>query len=83
MGNSKCRGCGAEITFVRTTAGRLMPCDPPLVPYWARAGAPGKVVTIGGRVVSCDFEGARDKVTGCGRVSHFATCPAARRFKRE
>ena len=82
MGKSKCRGCGAEILFVPTVAGKLMPCDPCPVPYWPREGAPGKIVTMDGRVVSCDLEGPREKAR-FGRVSHFATCPAARRFKRE
>ena len=43
---SVCRGCGAEIVWVKTTAGKSMPCNPGAVPFWARPGAPGKVVTL-------------------------------------
>lgn len=82
MGISKCRACGANLIYIRTAAGKHMPCDPPLVPYWPREGAPGKIVTMDGRVVSCDLEGPRDKVR-FGRVSHFATCPEAGRFRRK
>ena len=73
---SVCRGCGAEIVWVKTTAGKSMPCNPGAVPFWARPGAPGKVV-------SCDFIGERDRVSGFGYVSHFSTCPKAKEFKRK
>lgn len=46
---SVCRGCGAEIVWVKTTAGKSMPCNPGAVPFWARPGAPGKVVTLLGK----------------------------------
>ena len=81
MGISKCRGCGANLIYIKTAAGKHMPCDPPLVPYWPREGGPGRIVTMDGRVVACDLEGPREKAR-FGRVSHFATCPAAGRFKR-
>lgn len=35
---SVCRGCGAEIVWVKTEAGKSMPCDPGAVPFWARPG---------------------------------------------
>ena len=60
-----------------------MPCNPGAVPFWARTGAPGKVVTPLGKVVSCDFTGERDQVSGFGYVSHFSTCPKAKKFKRK
>lgn len=44
MSRGRCRGCGAEIEWVKTAAGKSMPCDPQLVPYWERVGAAGKVV---------------------------------------
>lgn len=78
-----CRGCGAEIVWVKTEKGKSMPCNPQLVPFWERPGAPGKVVLQqSGRVISCDFSGPRDEVTGFGYTSHFSTCPKSRQFKR-
>lgn len=44
MSNSRCRGCGAEIVFVKSEKGKFIPCDPKMVPYWERPGAAGKVV---------------------------------------
>ena len=70
--------------MVKTAAGKSMPCDPRLVPYWERPGAAGKVVLQrSGKVVSCDFEGPRDELTGFGYISHFSTCPQARGFRRK
>lgn len=81
MGRSKCKGCGAEIVWIKTDKGKSMPCDPDPVPYWERRGAPGKVVTPNGIVVSCDFEGPRETSTGIGYVFHFSTCPKANDFR--
>ena len=67
---SVCRGCGAEIVWVKTTAGKSMPCNPGAVPFWARPGAPGKVVTLLGKVVSCDFIGERDRLRVCVPFQH-------------
>ena len=79
MSNGICRGCGANIVWVKTAAGKNMPCDPWPVPYWERAGATGKVVLQpSGKVVSCDFE-----LTGFGYISHFSTCPQAKGFRRK
>ena len=81
--SAKCKGCGAEIVFVRTENGKMMPCNPRLVPYWERQGAKGKILNDQGRVVSCDFHGEREKLMGFGHMPHFSTCAAAKRFRRE
>lgn len=78
----KCKGCGAEIKWIKTTAGKSMPCDAALVPYWEKPGAAGKIVTPNGEVISCEFEGAPAKTTGLGYIPHWGTCPAAGGFKR-
>ena len=83
MSYGKCRGCGAEIAWIKTRSGKSMPCDPRLEPYWARKGAKGKILTPNGDVVSCDFEGNLSEATGVGYVPHFATCPNADSFRRK
>ena len=84
MSSSVCRGCGAEIVFVKTEAGKFMPCNVKMVPYWERSGAAGKVVLQrNGKVISCDFEGPRDELTGFGYISHFSTCPKAKGFRKK
>ena len=72
-----CKSCGAEIIWVKIAGGNRMPCDPDLVPYWAKPKAKGKVVTPNGEVLSCDFDGDLQQATGLGYVSHWATCPYA------
>lgn len=79
---ARCKACGAEIVWIDTPAGKKIPCDVKLVAYWERKGAPGKVVTPNGEVLSADFKGKLDKVTGIGCVPHWATCPAADQFRR-
>ena len=41
---AKCKGCGAEITWIKTSGGKSIPCDPDQVMYWAKPKAKGKVV---------------------------------------
>ena len=77
-----CRGCGAPILWITTPGGKSMPCDPKPVVYWRRRGAPEKIVTQNGEVVSADLNGMPGLETGVGYVSHFATCPRARDFQR-
>ena len=82
MKRGKCHGCGAEVLWIETPAGKNMPCNPKPVPYWVRPKAPGKIVTQHGQVISCDLEGDSQTITGLGYIAHWATCPAAKKFKR-
>ena len=75
---SICKGCGAEIEWVRMKSGKAMPIDPEPV-----------FVTEGGNQVFITDEG--DTITGtkseantgeAAFVPHWATCPAYKRFKR-
>lgn len=77
----KCRGCGAEIIWIKTLGGKSMPCDPEQVMYWEKAKAKGKVVTPNGEVLSCEFSGDLNNATGMGYVSHWSTCPKATDFR--
>lgn len=78
----KCRGCGAPIVWIGTPGGKAMPCDANPVVYRERAGASGKIVTPNGEVLSCDLDVDSDEATGIGYVSHFSTCPQAKKFRR-
>ena len=80
---TKCRGCGAPIIFIKTLAGKQMPCDPQQVPCWRKVRGSGKVVTLAGEVISCEFDGPRSTVSGFGYVSHFSTCPQANSFRKK
>lgn len=82
MSMGTCRGCGAKVKWIKTLAGKNMPCDPTGVPYWENVNGTGKIVLSDGRVVSCDLEGDPVTMSGYGWVSHFSTCPNADRFRR-
>lgn len=80
---STCKACGAPIVWIKTEPPRMKwePCDEGLVPYKRVEKGREKVITDRGQVISCTFEfdGEPD---GLARISHFATCPAADRFRR-
>ena len=73
----KCRGCGAPIVWIKTLGGKPMPCDPDQVLYRARAGAPGKIVTPNGDVLSCDLDADPEEATGSD--TSLISVPAHRR----
>ena len=75
---ARCKGCGAEIIWIKTKRGKSMPVDEKPVPYYK--GTKDKIVTEDGDVISCDLNGT--EFLGFGYVSHFVTCPKADRFRR-
>ena len=79
---AKCKECGKEIRWIKTTAGKAMPVDPKLVPYWVTAGGTDRIVTTEGKTLSCAWKGDRRDITGMGYVPHWATC-AARQTERK
>lgn len=78
----KCRKCGKEIIFIKTSAGKSMPCDAGQVMYWADRKGKARIVTPNGEVVACRLEGDLQTATGVGYTSHFATCPNAAEFRK-
>lgn len=80
---ARCKGCGAEILWIKTAGGKSIPCDPALVRYKEAPGAKGKIVTAGGTVVSAELNVPADEATGIGHISHWATCPVANKFRRK
>ena len=79
---SKCRSCGAEVTWIRMASGKKMPCDAAPVMYWAKMGGTEKIVTPNGEVISCELQGDVKEATGLGYISHFSTCPYADKHRR-
>ena len=70
---SKCRSCKAEINFVRTEKGKLLPIDPVAVPYGNIA------VTADGDPPSAHF--VKPSMERNFRA-HFATCPEAAKHRK-
>lgn len=79
---AKCKSCGNPLIWVQLKSGKMHPCDPALVQFWANPNARGSVVTQQGEVVHCDFDGPLEEMTDVGYISHFATCPNAAQHRR-
>ena len=77
---SKCKACGAEIVWIRMTGGKMMPCDAQKIPFRKNfASGELSLVLPDGRVVRGDLDLESEEF---GYQSHFATCPAANKFRR-
>lgn len=75
-----CANCGCRILWVRTKAGKNMPCNPEMISYKrpsAGIKAKEKIVTPEGEVVSAD-KVSGEQAEGVGYISHFATCTRRR-----
>ena len=79
---AKCRECGKEIRWIKTTAGKAMPVDPEPVTYWAVAGGASRIVTPEGKTLACALKGDLRDVTGLGYVPHWATCAEQQACKK-
>lgn len=77
-----CRACGAPIIWIKTPAGKSMPCNAGGVFYWQKDGGKSRVVTANGEVVSCVLSGDTGEATGIGYIPHWATCKAPEKFRK-
>ncbi len=76
---SRCKSCGAEIIWIKTTAGKSMPCD--AKPILFRPDAEGKQMYVEKDGTVC--KGTPDtSANRTGYISHFATCPNAFMHRR-
>lgn len=77
---AECRSCGAQIIWIKTKAGKAMPCDADKVNYTAVEKGTSVIVTPTGDVVRGEVSENGDK---SGYISHFATCPFANKHRRK
>lgn len=80
---AQCRGCGAEIMFIKTVAGRTMPVDAHSVRF-AKGSGKDAFVLLNGEVVHGTRlkEGQADPNEMIGYISHFATCTTPEAFRK-
>lgn len=83
--NSRCRGCGAEVEWIKTAANRRKtPVDAEPVRVWVVPGGDtflrknGTVVF--GRKVGDAFDNQEAEIVEA-HESHFATCPVGGQFR--
>lgn len=82
---NKCRGCGAQIEWIKTENGKSMPVNPEYIEIDITGPKIITVVTDAGTIelgspvdTACLFQGEN---TVKGRISHFTTCPKAGSFR--
>lgn len=80
---AKCKSCGADIIWIKTAAGKSIPCDSDARTYWKNPHGSDVIVTPNGEVYKADLTGDLAQATGIGYISHFATCPAADKFRKK
>ena len=82
---AKCRGCGEEIIFIKSSAGKFIHCNPSKVIYSNPGKGKARVVTQSGEVVSCTIVADDDtsKAVGVGYIPHWSTCKAASQFRKK
>lgn len=78
----QCRECGCRILWIKTKAGKNMPCDPIMLNYRKENGGKEKIVTQDGEVVSGITGVSTEEADGIGYISHFATCSQPKRFRK-
>ena len=75
-----CWKCKKQILWIRTAAGKNMPCDTRIEYYKAQEGGKDRIVLPSGRVVAGTILGGPEGADGYGYISHFATCEFTQMF---
>ena len=78
---AKCKGCGREIIWIATPAGKSMPCDPRLVYFREDKTVRDRIALKTGAVV-CGTICGQEEATGAGYVPHWSTCLKSGFFRR-
>ena len=82
-GSTRCKKCGKEIRFIRTTSGKYMPCDTDFVYYKEKPEGKDRIVLPNGQIVAGEILKGPEDADGFGYISHFATCEFERKFRRK
>ena len=80
---TKCRSCGAEIVFIKTCAGKSMPCDATPVYYRITGEGGQKIVTPDGIVLTGEVVSNPEDANGYGYTPHWSTCNAPDKFRKK
>lgn len=77
---AKCKKCGEEIIWIRTSRGKAMPCNPKRIPFVRDPMGRFMLVTMNGETVRASIDIESDEY---GYESHWSTCPAADDFRNK
>lgn len=80
----QCKACNQPIVFIKTKAGKKMPCDWQQVAYAQRDDGPDTIITPNGETVRGTVQKQADgHSTGLGYKPHWASCKGADTFRRK
>lgn len=82
MSSSQCRACGKSIVWMKTKAGKSMPCDARFYRYRADENGSQRILNHSGEIIKCELVEGQENATGFGYMPHFATCPNADNFRK-
>jgi hypothetical protein len=77
-----CKGCGSIIKFIKTTNGKFTPCNTNRIFFYEDKNGKERLVTKDGKVVTGVLCASDHPNALVGYLSHFATCPNAKQFRR-
>ena len=83
MNRAICKGCGAEILWIKTPNGKNMPCDPEVHRIRVQKGARHRFVLETGEVVSGEYAGNEGPGVLPAYETHWRSCKAAGTFRRD
>lgn len=78
-----CSKCKKQIMWIKTKAGKNMPCDTGFVYYKEEAGGKDRIVLPNGKVVVGTIQNNPEHAHGFGYISHFATCEYEKMFRKK
>lgn len=79
---AKCRGCGANIVFIKLSTGKSTPCNANMVLYKEDPHGVERVITPNGENIRCTLDATIKNASGYGYKPHWGDCPAADKFRR-
>lgn len=78
-----CQKCKKQIIWIRTVAGKNMPCDAEIKYYKEEVGGKDRIVLPNGQVVVGTILKGPEFADGYGYTSYFATCEFSQMFRRK
>lgn len=78
-----CPKCKKQVIWIRTPAGKNMPCNSEIKYYKEEAGGKDRIVLPNGQVVAGTILKGPEFADGYGYTSHFATCEFSQMFRRK
>ncbi len=83
MSTRPCKACGAQIIWIKTPAGKAIPCDLNAVYYARTRYSNTRVVLPNGEVILAEIVRDYAHAEGYGYIPHWSTCTNPDAFRRK